>query len=493
MGRSAGAGFSSYRRSSGRARGGDGAEQCHLAGAMLIRRAEIDRQTLADVRIEGGRIVAVGQLAPGGDERVIDAAGGALLPGLHDHHIHCAALAVARVSVACGPPDVLDEDGLVAALARPGDGWLRGIGYHESVAGMLDARRLDRWTGTRPVRVQHRSGRMWFLNSAAMALLQGDGPVPPGLDRASGQLFDADPWLRDRLGSVPPDFTAIGAELAAMGVTGVTDMSPANDEAMAAHFAAEHGAGRLPQRVVLAGTLGLTDTPPLPGIMIGPAKLHLHEQALPDLDDCVAFLRGGHVRGRVAAIHCTTQTELVFALAALDEAGVMCGDRIEHAGVTPDTLLADIARMGLHTVSQPHFIAERGDRYLADVDARDRPFLYRLGAFMRAGVVLAGGSDAPFGSADPWAAMRAAVSRRTAAGALVGVDEALTPEQARDLFLADPVDLSRIRQVAVGATADLCLLDRGWGEARNRLDAGDVRLTMIGGSIVHECVDQAPV
>ncbi|MBJ7445065.1 MAG: amidohydrolase family protein, partial [Sphingobium sp.] len=143
--------------------------------------------------------------------------------------------------------------------------------------------------------------------------------------------------------------------------------------------------------------------------------------------------------------------------------------------------------------SQPHFIAERGDRYLADVDVRDRPFLYRLGAFMRAGVVLAGGSDAPFGSADPWAAMRAAVSRRTAAGVMVGVDEALTPEQARDLFLADPLDLSRVRRVEVGAAADLCLLDRGWDDARTRLDAGDVRQTIIDGSIVHDGVDQAPV
>lgn len=460
---------------------------------MLIRQAEVEGRTLADVRIAGGRIVAIGQLAPVDGERVIEAAGGVLLPGLHDHHIHCAALAVARGSVACGPPDIVDEDGLAAALARPGDGWLRGIGYHESVAGMLDAARLDRWAGARPVRVQHRSGRMWFLNSAAMALLLGDGPVPPGLDRASGQLFDADPWLRDRLESVPPDFAAIGTELAAMGVTGVTDMSPTNDGAMAAHFAAEHQGGRLPQRVVLAGTLGLSDAPPLPGIAIGPAKLHLHEEALPDFDDCVAFLRGGHDRGRVAAIHCTTQTELVFALAALGEVGVMRGDRIEHAGVTPDTLLADMARMGLHAVSQPHFIAERGDRYLADVDVRDRPFLYRLGAFVRAGVVLAGGSDAPFGSADPWAAMRAAVSRRTAAGALVGVDEALTPEQARDLFLADPVDLSRVRRVEVGAMADLCLLDRGWNAARRRLDAGDVRLTIIDGSIVHDGVDQAPI
>ena len=34
--------------------------------------------------------------------------------------------------------------------------WLRGTGYHESVAGELDRHALDRWVPARPVRVQHR-------------------------------------------------------------------------------------------------------------------------------------------------------------------------------------------------------------------------------------------------------------------------------------------------------------------------------------------------
>ena len=457
----------------------------------LFRNVQVDGARV-DVRLARGRVSMIGQLAARPGERVVEAEGGALLPGLHDHHIHGAALAVARSSVACGPPDVLDAEGLASALGRPGTGWLRGVGYHESVAGMLDTATLDRWARDRPVRVQHRSGRMWFLNSMAMALLLRDTAPPPGLDRATGQLFDADLWLRQTLGSVPPDLSDIGRDLARMGVTGITDMSAANDSMMAGHFAAQRSVGGLPQRVVMAGTIGLSDAP-VPGVTVGPVKLHLHENALPDFDACVAFVIEGHGLGRPTAVHCTTQTELVFALAVLREAGAMTGDRIEHAGVAPDILVEQIAQMGLHVVSQPHFIAERGDRYLADVDPQDRPFLYRLGGFARAGVVLAAGSDAPYGSVDPWAAMRAAVARRTAAGLTIGADEALSPEAARDLFLADPMDLTQLRRVAVGAPADLCLLSCGWSQARERLDAGDVRMTMIGGSIVHDCIHQSPV
>src|SRR5262245_15116142 len=90
------------------------------------------------VRIRDGRIVELARhLARDPGERIISAHGGALLPGLHDHHIHLLALAAARASVQCGPPAVTGMDALVRALrASPGTGWLRGIGYHESVAGV---------------------------------------------------------------------------------------------------------------------------------------------------------------------------------------------------------------------------------------------------------------------------------------------------------------------------------------------------------------------
>jgi predicted amidohydrolase YtcJ len=463
---------------------------------MLIRNAQIWLQGVADVRITAGHIAAIGALQAMGGEDVFDAAGGALLPGLHDHHIHLAALAARQASVSCGPPEVENEAALSGALNLPGDGWLRGTGYHESVAGMLDAKSLDRIEPHRPVRIQHRSGRMWFLNTVALDELLSRGPPPSGLERNSegfsGRLFDEDRWLRETLASVPPDFAEISSQLAAYGVTGITDMSPTNDVDLAAHFWAEQQAGSLKQSCLLAGTLSLAAAHFAGKLHLGPVKLHLHESHLPDLDETIVFVKRTHDQGRNIAVHCTTETELVFALAVIDTAGTIHGDRIEHAGITPDPLIAEIARLGLWVVSQPHFISERGDQYAADVEPGDLPSLYRLRAFLDAGVPLAGGSDAPFGDANPWASMSAAISRTTRGGRQLTPEEGLTAEEAMALFLADPHDLSRQRRIDVGTPADLCLMGLPWEDVRMRLSAGDVRLTIAEGIVIHNRVDQTP-
>lgn len=458
---------------------------------MLILNAEIWQKGIADVRIAKGKISAIGELEPHAGERLIDAMGGALLPGLWDHHIHLAATAAAQASVQCGPPDVMDEVALSQALCEAsGSGWLRGIGYHESVAGMLTRNQLDAWVPQRPLRIQHRSGRMWFLNSAAIDELLAKASQPESLDIATGQLFDTDDWLRAAIGSGPPDLRPLSSELASYGITGVTEISPSNDIDTVNWLADEQARGSLSQHCMLAGKPSLSDCQLPNGIVLGPVKMHLHENDLGDIDEAIAFVAEAHRLGRAIAVHCTTETELVFALAAIESAGPRAGDRIEHAGVADDHLVGEIAWLDLQVVSQPNFIAERGDRYLEDVEPRHRDHLYRLRGFTDAGVTLAAGSDAPYGSTDPWAAMRAAVSRRTAGGRTIGVDEMLTPEQAVGLFLADPQDLPRQREVAVGEIADLCLLDRPWNDARARLLAEDVRATLIGGKLVHARIDE---
>ncbi|SFO35929.1 amidohydrolase family protein [Sphingomonas sp. OK281] len=467
---------------------------------MLIRGAELEGGRLADLRIENGRVVAIGQLSPAAGEASIDASGGLLLPGLHDHHIHVAALAAAAASVQCGPPHVTSLDALTAALTeasrRSDTGWLRGIGYHQSVAGMLDAGMLDTIAADRPIRIQHRGGRMWFLNSMALDLLLAGRSAPQGLERVdgrfTGRLFEGDVWLKTALAGRPPSFATIGTMLAARGVTGLTEISPANDSVIARHFAAERANGNLPQTVMLAGRSALCRDDMADGMTLGPVKLHLHEAALPAFDDIVHSIREAHDRGRTVAVHCVTEVELVFTLAAIDEAGAMRGDRIEHASIAPDTAVTEIVRLGLAVVSQPHFIAERGDAYRDSVAPEEQLLLYRLRALLDAGVTLAGGSDAPFGGADPWMSMAAAVSRQTHSGTTIGAGEALTPEQALDLYLAAPDDLRRRRHVEIGAPADLCLLDRRWARARDDLASVGVQATWIDGRRVHDRIDQPP-
>jgi predicted amidohydrolase YtcJ len=167
----------------------------------------------------------------------------------------------------------------------------------------------------------------------------------------------------------------------------------------------------------------------------------------------------------------------VLALAALEVTGSASGDRVEHGAVIPDDAVATLRRLGLTVVTQPALVHERGDRFLADVDADDRPFLWRCGSLLRAGVNVAGSTDAPYGPADPWRAMRAAVDRRTAGGQPIGETERVTPRQALDLFLT-PLDDpgGRARRVVPGAT-DLCLLHVPLATALAELDAANVRMT----------------
>jgi len=467
---------------------------------MLIRRAEINFSDVVDLRIDRDRIVAIGaQLHAQGDEPVIDADGGALLSGLHDHHLHLASLAASRASLQCGPPQVHTAEQLAAQLkARRGaQGWLRGIGYHESVAGEIDRHWIDRHLFDRPVRIQHRGGRLWVLNSAALQLLDvrdaGDDPLERIDGRLSGRLYDNDRWLRQRLGLERPDLAEVSRHLASLGVTGVTDTSPNNSPGEVLWLRQAQRRGELLQDVLLMGDAsldGFSAEPVeagsgLPQLTIGPRKFHLHEAHLPDYDDLCTDIRRAHRAERNVAFHCVTRAELVFTLGALREAGTRPGDRIEHASVTPTELLEEFRDLGLIVVSQPGFIAERGDQYLDEVDAADQPWLYRLKTFLDAGVFLAGSTDAPFGAAEPWRAMQAAVSRRSAKGRVIGAAEALSPEQALALFTA-PLNApgQQLPRLEIGATADLCLLHAGWRRARADLAGIRPRLTLRGGRVI---------
>jgi len=146
-----------------------------------------------------------------------------------------------------------------------------------------------------------------------------------------------------------------------------------------------------------------------------------------------------------------------------------------------------LATLRLSVVTQPGFVAERGDRYLAEVSAEDQAGLYRIASLKRAGVPVAASSDAPYSAPDPWAAMRAAVDRRTRLGFGLGPEEAVDPATALSLYLggfARPG--GRPRRVASGAAADLCLLAVPLGEALQALDPDLVAATLVAGRVVFD-------
>ena len=458
---------------------------------MLIRRTEIEGLCPVDVRIEQSSITEVGpRLERASAEPVLDARGGALIPGLHDHHLHLFALAAAESSIRCGPPEVRDPRGLARALAGgPSGTWLRGIGYHESVAGDLDRHRLDAWVPDRPARIQHRSGALWILNSAAIEQLDLEHADHAGLEldplgRVTGRIFRADAWLRERLGTVPPGLADVSRRLASYGVTGLTDTTASNGEPELQLFEKAASRQELLQRVVVMGQPGLPVTAH-PRVVQGAVKVVLDENDLPSINALEQTIKEAHREDRGIAIHCVGRAELVMAAIAFRAAGCLERDRIEHASIAPPDVVELLRALPLTVVTQPNFVRERGDAYLVSVEPADRPWLYRCAGFLAASIPLAGGTDAPFGSPDPWAAMRAATDRRTERGEVLGPEERLTPEQALALFTSSaeaPGDPPR--SIRPGAEADLCLLACPWAEARTRLSNDLVVATLRGGEII---------
>ncbi len=475
---------------------------------LLIRRAGIGPAE-TDLRIKGDRIVELGRgLRRSAGERELDAGRGAVLPGLHDHHLHLLALVAARRSVPVGPPAVRDPAGLAAALgqaaaARPPGTWIRAVGYHQSVAGDLDRAALDLLVPAHPLRVQHRSGVLWVCNSMALARLDAEAAgTPPGVERdgsgrLTGRLWRMDAWLAERLaagepgGSLRPghpaeDLAEISAAAAAAGVTGWTDATAdradRDTRLLVDAVASSAVRQRLHLMVPRAGEAWLPVE--VAGVTTGPVKIVLDDPTLPALDELAGEIGRAHRRRRPVAVHCVTRVQLLLTLAALQDAGTIAGDRIEHGAVIPADVLPRLAAAGVTVVTQPNFVAERGEQYLAEVPPAELPDLWRGRSLVNAGIAVAAGSDAPFGSADPWLAVRAAVRRRTSSGEPLGPAEAVAPAVALGWWSGSGPTPAQPRRLQPGAAADLLVLAGPLAAVFTGDEPVRVVATLIAGEVV---------
>ena len=426
-----------------------------------------------DLVLSGGKIVEIGRArTSGGDE--IDGKGDVVLPGLHDRHLHLLATAARRHSVDLGG----STDGADVRLALQDGtahaGWLRAVGYDERAAGLPDAALLDSWVPHTALRLQDRTGALWVLNSAGLAAL-GRDDLPPGAERdaagrPTGRFWREDQWLAAALPAAVPDLAGLGHDLAALGLTGVTDAGAHNgpDEARLL-------CGAVPQRLVLMGSEALEEGA---GYTLGPLKLLIDERDPPALDTLAERVGWAHRRGRNVAAHCVTDAELALYIAALDLAGgARAGDRIEHGGLIPAEFVPLVAERGLMVVTNPAFIHDRGERYRATVPEAQWDDLYRARSLLNAGISLFAGSDSPYASVDPWLGMRTARDRMTRSGLPLGRDERLDPNAALALYCSG--------QVAIGAPADLILCSGTMRDTLADLSAERVRATVIAGQVAY--------
>lgn len=445
--------------------------------SLILRDVELDGE-IRDVTVSGARTVLLDDayVDIGEETIVVEARGGALLPGLHDHHLHL--LAMAAESVDCALAASLADLGTL--LRRAPGHWIRATGYHESLGGALDRHVLDRLVGDRPVRLQHRSGALWVLNSAA--LREADAVLDDSADverdeygEPTGRLWRYDTRLRAALPAVEPDLSAVGDRLLRLGLTGVTDATPDLDPSAIALFIAARQRGALPQDLMLLGAPD--DFIDSAWAVAGPAKLLLRDHDLPDPGTVAAWVAARHATGRPVAVHCVTSDALAITLAAFGTAGTIAGDRLEHAAIVPPGLREDVVRLGLRVVTNPGFLRSRGDAYADEVVPGELPFLYPHRSLAETGVPVAAASDAPYGDPDPWRVIRDAACRSTAAGRILSPGEAVTPGEALAGYLSPAGDPGGVTvRLRAGHVGGLCLLQTPLAEALATPDAGSVRL-----------------
>lgn len=448
---------------------------------QVVVAAELDGLVTAEaVGIAEGRVVAVGSVAeveaaavPGA--RRIDADDAAVVPGLHDFHIHLVALGRSRAAV--GLDDAVDGRQVLellraAASGDPAD-WVTGHSWREAQLAGLAPGALDEAVGERLAFLTSHDGHSAWASKAALALAGLDAGTldPPGgrLERdAHGRptgilretAFDlVAPLVARRQGETlrgPLDATL--RALAGLGVTGATeagDYTDANgtgtDAALGDAYSSLTDLGDLVDgrlRMTLgipvdaipaAAARGLRTGAPLEArrtMRFGWAKEYadgalgsgtaaLYEPQTCDDDDAGilrvtpeeldALFASGRPAGIGLAVHAIGDRAAATVLDAVERAESRAAgvprDRMEHAQLLRAQEVQRFARLGVVASIQPVHAASDRDLVESCWDGRQER-AYAWRSLRSAGAHLAAGSDAPFESVNPWLGVFAAVHRR---------------------------------------------------------------------------------
>ena len=438
----------------------------------------------------------------GSETSVIDCRGGTLVPGFHDAHMHLLAYASSLDSVDCRPSqvssveDIIRQIALRAARTPPGD-WVSAGGYDPFY---LSERRhptrweLDRAAPDHPVRLDHRSGHACVLNSPAMERvgIAEDTDEPPGATIArdlktgspNGLLLEMGQYLDEHIprpasSELEASVRSAASKLLSLGITSLQDASHHNSLDRWNLFSrlSDHESP-MPRITLMPGVdhvadfveAGLHFASGSDRLRVGHAKIMVTASSgTPTLssrdlktavDSCVSL-------GFPVAVHAVEAHVVRNAAQAVAESASLpdrCPPhRIEHCSEVPSGLLKSLVECGAAVVTQPGFIRNQGDRYLAEVPREMRRYLYRTASLAERGVTVALSSDAPVSDPDPMLALHAAVTRQTLSGGSLGGHEALDLETALRAYTYEPARLlgiqDRLGTLSPGSLADLVLFE----------------------------------
>jgi predicted amidohydrolase YtcJ len=519
----------------------------------LVWTGEGSRAKPGAVWVRGDRIAGLGpdpvmRAAAGPEAQVVELAGAVVLPGLIDAHSHLTQTAYLLAGADCAQPAAPDIAAIQERLAHaaPGaDGWVTGSGFAEYKlpAGRGPTRHdLDAAVSATPCVLYQVSLHACVVNSAGLAALgfTDATPDPPGGrfgrdadGHLDGTIFEQPMFdliaanqarhaehapIADRVAEVE----RAARSYAALGITGCTEASIDPSGLAAVSAAAKSGrlhvrltmlawydevervveamraSGARPERLRLGGvklfadggmssrTAALDEPYAIPpygtGVLLQPPA-ELAEQA-----------RRCAERGLQVAIHAQGDRGIRVALDALEPlsgGGNPLRHRIEHGGLFGPVQRRRAGAAGINVVSQPGFLSTLGDGFLdAFGPARSRD-LYPFASLRDAGVLVAGSSDAPVITADPFLGVRDALLRRTERGREINPDEALTVTEALAMYTTRAAFVGHLEDesgsIAVGRAADLTIVAGDpWTVDPSRLAEVRVLRTVVGGRAVFE-------
>ncbi len=500
---------------------------------------------------DDGHIVYVGDLsgAPANATvRRVDLAGGTLLPGFNDAHVHIWKLGLLlTVQVDARGAAAPNIPAIIAAFAdrartTPPDAWLTGRGYNEAElpeGRHLTRNDLDAASRIHPIALTRTCGHMLVANSYALELagITRETPDPPGgvivrdeYGKPTGLLQETAQGLVTR---VIPDYDdatmaraiqAANQHQLALGITSATDplLTPLHLRVYR-QLEREGGLALRVNGLPIRRPDGGAETLPLPERFVSnflrvdgvkffadgglsgataaisqPYKVTGTQGVLRFEDDELfelmweahdaGFRIATHAIGDVAIEQVLTTYERLHAR----KPNTSLRHRIEHLGLPSAGQLARARALDVIAVPQTIFIYALGGTFRRYLPDDYFPRCYPVRAMLDTGLTVALSSDAPVVADDnPLLGIKAALDR------LDSSDQSIAPEQAisaREAVYAYTMggaiasgDNANRGSLTPGKWADMVLLDADpLAVGPDELPEITVVMTWVGGKVVWE-------
>ncbi|WP_151735417.1 amidohydrolase ['Paenibacillus yunnanensis' Narsing Rao et al. 2020] len=218
----------------------------------------------------------------------------------------------------------------------------------------------------------------------------------------------------------------------------------------------------------------------------GTRGIAIHPQEA--LDGIVAAARK---LGFPVAVHAIGDAAARMTLAAMAStplpAGAALPDRFIHAQVLSRALVEQMRRLPLIADIQPRFVASDFPWVLERVGPERTEYLYAWKKLLQAGVVCAGGSDAPIEPLSPLLGLHAAITRRKPGERHAGYlpQEKLDTAEALALFTGGSAaaagEAAERGRIQPGYWADFTVIDRNIGADPEALLQAKVKMTVVNG------------